>query len=81
MVLVAQHHAHAAVEDRRRVARVDLVERLKQKGIEVRAQSKALLAEEAPEAYKNVSDVALTCERAGLSKRVVRLRPIAVIKG
>jgi tRNA-splicing ligase RtcB len=65
----------------RRLKGADLVQRLQQKGIEVRAQSKALLAEEAPEAYKNVADVALTCERAGLSQRVVRLRPIAVIKG
>jgi tRNA-splicing ligase RtcB len=65
----------------RKLHGVDLVKRLEAKGIYVRAQSKALLAEEAPEAYKDVGEVALTCERAGLSKRVARLRPIAVIKG
>jgi tRNA-splicing ligase RtcB len=60
---------------------VDLQKQLQEKGVFVRAQSKALLAEEAPEAYKNVEDVAKACEGAGLSRRVARLRPIAVIKG
>lgn len=65
----------------RQMRGVDIVRRLAEKGVTVRAQSRALLAEEAPEAYKDVSDVALTCEKAGLSRRVARLRPIAVIKG
>jgi tRNA-splicing ligase RtcB len=40
-----------------------------------------LVAEEAPESYKNVTDVIDTCEDAGISRKVVKLRPIAVIKG
>ncbi len=60
---------------------VDLKRNLEKQGIFVRAQSNELLAEEAPEAYKDVEDVAKACEGAGLSRRVARLRPVAVIKG
>jgi tRNA-splicing ligase RtcB len=60
---------------------VDLQRQLHDQGVFVRAQSGELLAEEAPEAYKDVEDVAKACEGAGLSRRVARLRPIAVIKG
>jgi tRNA-splicing ligase RtcB (3'-phosphate/5'-hydroxy nucleic acid ligase) len=60
---------------------VDLQRQLEEKGVFVRARSSELLAEEAPEAYKDVEDVAKACEGAGLSRRVARLRPIAVIKG
>jgi RNA-splicing ligase RtcB len=35
----------------------------------------------APESYKNVTDVVETCHAAGISKKAVKLRPIAVIKG
>jgi tRNA-splicing ligase RtcB len=34
-----------------------------------------------PEAYKNVTDVVDVMERAGISDKVVRLKPIACIKG
>lgn len=37
--------------------------------------------EEAPESYKDVSEVVDTCHQAGISKKAVKLRPIAVIKG
>jgi tRNA-splicing ligase RtcB len=37
--------------------------------------------EEAPESYKDVTEVVETCHAAGLSKKTVKLRPIAVIKG
>lgn len=36
---------------------------------------------QAPESYKNVDDVVDTCHEAGISKKCIRLRPIAVIKG
>ena len=39
------------------------------------------LAEEAPFAYKDVDEVARTCEHAGLSHRIARLRPLGVVKG
>jgi tRNA-splicing ligase RtcB len=50
-------------------------------GIIARAQSRKGLAEEQSKAYKNVDDVVEVVDRAGLSKRVARLRPIGVIKG
>lgn len=36
---------------------------------------------QAPESYKNVTDVVDTCHEAGISKKAIKLRPIAVIKG
>jgi tRNA-splicing ligase RtcB len=54
---------------------------LKEKGICIRVASPKLVTEEAPESYKDVCDVVDTCEAAGISRRVVRLRPIAVVKG
>jgi tRNA-splicing ligase RtcB len=54
---------------------------LEAQGVLVNATHPGLLAEEAPYAYKDVTAVVDTCEGAGLSKRVARLRPLAVIKG
>jgi tRNA-splicing ligase RtcB len=54
---------------------------LEAKGIIARAQSRRGLAEEQPLAYKNVDEVVEVVDRAGLSRRVARLRPIGVIKG
>lgn len=50
-------------------------------GIVVRCPAPAGLAEEAPIAYKDVDKVAHVVERAGLARRVARLRPIGVVKG
>jgi tRNA-splicing ligase RtcB len=55
--------------------------RLEREGIAVRAASARGLAEEAPEAYKDVDRVVEVVERAGLAARVARLRPIGVVKG
>lgn len=49
--------------------------------ISIRVASPKLVMEEAPESYKNVTDVVNTCHSAGISKKAVKLRPIAVIKG
>lgn len=59
----------------------ELAAELKAKGIEVMAGSMASLAEEAPRAYKDVSRVVEVVHRAGISRRVARLRPLGVIKG
>jgi tRNA-splicing ligase RtcB len=59
----------------------DLQRRLARQGILVRAQQMRLLAEEAPYAYKDPSEVVRVCERVGLSKVVARLRPVGVVKG
>ena len=59
----------------------DLQGELRQRGIFVRARGWASLAEEASVAYKDVAEVVAVCDRAGLSRRVARLRPLGVIKG
>jgi len=51
------------------------------RGIYVRTASFAGLAEEAGPAYKNIDDVVAATEQAGISKRVVRLVPMGVVKG
>ena len=66
---------------RRLLKGVDVSQRLADKGIVVKAGSKAGLAEEASEAYKDVAKVMEVAHRAGISRRVVRTRPIGVIKG
>ena len=50
-------------------------------GIAIRVASPKLVMEEAPESYKDVSAVVDTCHAAGISKKVIKLRPIAVVKG
>jgi tRNA-splicing ligase RtcB (3'-phosphate/5'-hydroxy nucleic acid ligase) len=69
---------HAAL---RRVRGEALRRELESAGIAVRASSARGLAEEAPFAYKDVDEVVMTCERAGLARRVARLRPLGVVKG
>ena len=59
----------------------DLKRQLEAEGIYVSSRQVRLLAEEAPYAYKDVSEVVRVCEEAGLSRRVARLRPLAVVKG
>src|SRR5512139_3098240 len=54
---------------------------LEDKGILVRGASKATLVEEMPDAYKDVNDVVNVMHGAGIGKKVVRLKPIGVIKG
>ncbi|MGH9196739.1 MAG: RtcB family protein, partial [Acidimicrobiia bacterium] len=54
---------------------------LEGRGILLRAQQMKLVAEEAPYAYKDVDEVVEVCDRLGLSKKVARLRPVAVVKG
>ncbi|MGA1867817.1 MAG: RtcB family protein [bacterium] len=51
------------------------------KGILIRAASRRTILEELPEAYKDVADVVNVVEGAGLSKKVVKLTPCAVVKG
>lgn len=54
---------------------------LEAQGIVVKAGKLSLLAEEAPEAYKDVTTVVDVCEGAGLSHKVAKLKPIGVLKG
>jgi len=69
---------HQAAET---VSGQQLRDRLQAQRIEVRGASWRGLAEETPEAYKDVSAVVDVAEGAGLGRRVARLVPLAVIKG
>jgi tRNA-splicing ligase RtcB (3'-phosphate/5'-hydroxy nucleic acid ligase) len=66
---------------RKRIGGAELRRELEAKGIVVRSPSNKGLAEEAPFAYKDVERVVEVVERAGLARRVARLRPIGVVKG
>jgi tRNA-splicing ligase RtcB len=59
----------------------EIVERLRKRGIIVMGKSKKGLAEEAPEAYKDVSEVIEATCKAGLTKKVAKLLPLGCIKG
>jgi tRNA-splicing ligase RtcB len=54
---------------------------LEDQGILVRWTGRSTLAEEMPDAYKDVSQVVETVHGAGISKKVARLKPVGVVKG
>ena len=58
-----------------------LLQELADKGVVVKAAGLRTVAEEMPEAYKDVAEVVDVVQRAGLAEKVVRLRPVAVVKG
>jgi len=60
---------------------VDVARSLAARGIIVKAGSMASLAEEAPQAYKDVSEVVDITHKAGISLKVLRTKPLGVIKG
>lgn len=59
----------------------DLMKQLESQGILIAKSQLKLLAEEAPYAYKDVSEVVAACEGAGLSDPAAKLSPVGVIKG
>ncbi len=66
---------------KRTVLGAQLQQQMKQRGILVKAVSMSGLAEEAGVAYKNISEVVESVDRAGIAKKVAELRPIGNIKG
>jgi tRNA-splicing ligase RtcB len=58
-----------------------IVDELRQRGIIIRSPSMRGVAEEAPAAYKDVSAVVGAAHRAGLSRKVAKLEPMACVKG
>ena len=58
-----------------------LLSDLEASGVHVRATGMATVAEEMPDAYKDVAEVVRVVHDAGISTRVAQLRPIGVIKG
>jgi tRNA-splicing ligase RtcB len=65
---------------RGRDARVE-TRKLEEQGIILRAETRAGILEEIPEAYKDIDEVVNVVHEAGLARKVARLRPLGVIKG
>jgi len=59
----------------------ELIKQLEKEGILIRSRSMRGVAEEAPGSYKDVDEVALSTEKAGLARRVALLRPKVCVKG
>ncbi len=79
--------AHGAGREMSRTAAIkrfrghQIAQDLQKRGILIRAASWEVVAEEAPQAYKNIDKVVEVTERAGISNRVARLVPLGVVKG
>jgi tRNA-splicing ligase RtcB len=58
-----------------------IADELKGQGVEVLSRAVKTLAEEMPEAYKDVAEVVEVMHAAGVTTKVARLRPVAVVKG
>ncbi len=69
---------HEAV---RRARGRDIASELRGRGIWVASSGGSTLAEEMPEAYKDVEDVVRVVSGAGIARKVARFRPLVVIKG
>jgi tRNA-splicing ligase RtcB (3'-phosphate/5'-hydroxy nucleic acid ligase) len=73
--LMSRHQAKKVAGGR------DIAGEMAGRGVLVRAASRATVDEEIPEAYKDVADVVRVVAGAGIGRKVVRLRPVAVVKG
>jgi len=73
--LLSRHQALRAARGR------SMGRELEELGVEVRSRDPRTLAEEMPEAYKDVSRVVAVVAGAGLARLVARLRPLVVVKG
>ena len=73
--VMSRHAAKHAVRGEK------LRDQLEADGIRIRAGSLSGLAEEAPQAYKDVDQVVQSVIGAGIARKVARLRPLVVIKG
>jgi tRNA-splicing ligase RtcB len=68
-------------EAKRQARGRSLIREMEARGVEVMAAGMATVAEEMPEAYKDVAAVVRVVHDAGISTRVAQLKPIGVIKG
>ena len=78
------HGAHCALsiaKSRRNIDYQEVLNKLQSKGISIRVASPKLVMEEAPESYKDVTDVVNTCHVAGINLKSIKLRPMGVNKG
>jgi tRNA-splicing ligase RtcB len=78
-------HGAGRVMSRKQAMKVSqgraIIRELEDQGITIRSAGKATVREEIPEAYKDVSQVVEVVCGAGISSKVVRLRPMGVVKG
>jgi len=65
----------------RNISGEEVKKELHEKGIEVKTGSWKGLAQEAPSAYKDIEEVVKVVDELGISKKVVRLKPLTVVKG
>jgi tRNA-splicing ligase RtcB len=72
---MSRHQAKKAARGR------SIIQELEDQGVVVMAAGRATVAEEMPEAYKDVADVVDVVHRAGISRKVAQLRPMGVVKG
>jgi tRNA-splicing ligase RtcB len=73
--VMSRHQAIKAAKGR------EIAKELENKGIIVKGASRGTIAEEIPDAYKDVNDVVNVVHHAGISLKVVKLVPMGVIKG
>jgi tRNA-splicing ligase RtcB len=73
--LMSRHQAIRACKGRA------IAREMEDSGVIVRAASRETLMEEIPDAYKDVADVVEVVHQCGLSRKVVKLKPLGVIKG
>jgi tRNA-splicing ligase RtcB (3'-phosphate/5'-hydroxy nucleic acid ligase) len=66
---------------KRGIRGADVIRELESRGITVKAEDVSALAEEAPQAYKNVTEVMDVVHQAGISRKVAMAVPMGVIKG
>jgi len=59
----------------------DETQKLEAQGVLLRSETRDGVLEEVPEAYKDIDEVIDVVHRAGLARRVARLKPMGVIKG
>ncbi len=78
-------HGAGRVESRSQALRElrgeDIKKELNKEGIEVKAGSWKSLAEEAPEAYKDIDEVVNVVDELGISKKIAKMKPLVVVKG
>ena len=73
--VMSRHQAIKAAKGRA------IVRELEERGIIVKGASQGTIVEEMPDAYKDVNDVVNVVHHAGISRKVVKLVPMGVIKG
>ncbi len=78
-------HGAGRLKSRRRAKMIgkgrDLFKEMAEMGVQVQAKGFHTMAEEMPYAYKDVAMVVDVMDKAGISKKVAKLKPLGVIKG